>query len=103
MTVEYDVLEYRRELMVSKLAVWQETKDPCDHGHVEHTAADHLGRRLVHSVSHGFGADWDYDAVLEFIRTATAIGAAIEGERKRSGHIGVKGADGSVMGFECVP
>ena len=59
---------------IPRLAVWQETRDPCDHCHVEHTAADHFGRRLVHSVSpKGFGADWDEAGAVEFITKAIRI------------------------------
>jgi hypothetical protein len=57
-----------------RLAVWQEERDPCERGHVEHTADDHLGRRLVHSVSpKGFGADWDEAEAHAFIEKAVRI------------------------------
>jgi hypothetical protein len=57
-----------------RLAVFQETRDPCEAGHVEHTADDHLGRRLVHSISpKGFGADWDEDPARAFIAKAVRI------------------------------
>src|SRR5258706_6309329 len=57
-----------------RLAVFKETRDPCEKGHVEHTIDDHLGRRLVHSVSpRGFGADWDEAGARAFIEKATRI------------------------------
>ena len=96
-------IEDRRELMISKLADWQETKDPCEQGHVDHGPSDHYGRKIVHSRSaHGFGADWDYDAVVEYIQTATEVGSVIENLPRR-GHVPVRGADGRIMAFECEP
>lgn len=66
--------ELTKEQALARLEPFQEEVDPCGHGHVEHTAADHLGRRLIHSVSpHGFGADWDAEGVIEFIEAAERI------------------------------
>jgi hypothetical protein len=73
-TTEAPAVELTAEEALPRLVVWQETRNPCKHGHVEHTADDHLGRRLVHSVSpKGFGADWDEDAAHAFIRKAIRI------------------------------
>jgi hypothetical protein len=67
-------VELTAEEALPRLAVWQEPRDPCERGHVEHTASDHLGRRLVHSVSpKGFGADWDEADARAFIEKALRI------------------------------
>ena len=59
---------------LARLRPFQEHVDPCEHGHVDHDATGHLGRRLIHSVSpKGFGADWDEEDVVAFIRTSTRI------------------------------
>lgn len=66
--------ELTKEQALARLVPFQEHVNPCDHGHVEHTADDHLGRRLIHSVSpHGYGADWDAEAVVAFIEAAARI------------------------------
>ena len=65
-----------REYAIARLNVWQEHVDPCEHGHVDHTEADHLGRRLVHAMAGGFGADWDYDEAVAYIQAADAIAPA---------------------------
>lgn len=106
-TVTPDVLEWRRARMIEKLADWHEEIDPCADGHVEHGPEGHIGRHLVHSVSeHGFGAVWDYDAVVAYIQTATEIGVSIEAERTRESHIPVRGTgdpDRRIMFFEVRP
>jgi hypothetical protein len=59
---------------LTRLAVFQTHRDPCEDGHVEHTAEDHLGERIVHSISpHGFGADWNEDGARAFIEKAVRI------------------------------
>lgn len=67
----------RVERLVAALDVFQETVDPCADGHVEHGADAHLGRRLVHTYVGGLiGADWDYDAAVEYIRASQVVAPA---------------------------
>lgn len=74
MALETPVVELTAAEALPRLAVFQEEHDPCENGHVEHTAADHLGRRLVHSISpKGFGADWDEEGARAFIEKAVRI------------------------------
>lgn len=98
-----DAIELTAAEAAKRLAVWHETRDPCENGHVEHTAADHLGRRLVHSVSpKGFGADWDEADVHAFLAKAIRIV-----DLERDGHgLAVFSDDGRGprwMKFETVP
>lgn len=73
MTTE-NAVELTADEAMGRLIVWQESHDPCENGHVEHTAEDHLGWRVVHSRSpHGFGADWDEDNARAFIAKAIRI------------------------------
>ncbi len=73
-TEELQAIELTADEACERLIVWQESRDPCERGHVEHIAEDHLGRRLVHSRSpRGFGADWDADSAIAFIRHAVRI------------------------------
>lgn len=106
LTISPEQLEFRKELMLAALNDWTETVDPWEHGHVEHGAEGHIGRHLVHTISkHGFGADWDYEAAVAYIRAAKEVGAAIEPiegrPRLRSGHIYVLGADDRFIAFDC--
>ena len=74
MNTESTAVELTADEAIERLIVWQETYDPCEGGHVEHTSDDHLGRSLVHSRSpKGFGADWDEEAVRLFIKKAIRI------------------------------
>lgn len=82
--------------LIARLAVWQEQIDPCERGHVEHGPEVHLGRRLVHTMAGSFGADWDYDDAVEFIRSADAIGL-----REFAGHAGAH-KDGKWIGFAVI-
>lgn len=62
------------EQALARLRPFQPPVDPCERGHVEHTEADHLGRSIIHSVSpKGFGADWDAEGVVEFIKASQRI------------------------------
>ena len=84
-----------KERLIAALDDWTETRDPCEHGHVEHTAADHVGRRIVHTMAGPFGADWDYDDAVAYIRSAIAMkpGAML------MGHVPVMGPDGRTVHF----
>lgn len=61
------------ELLIAKLNVWQEHRDPCESGHVEHTAEDHVGSKVVKAWAGAFGADWGLDEAVAFIRSAVEI------------------------------
>ena len=62
------------EEALARLRPFQEHIDPCSDGHVEHDASGHLGRRLIHSYSpSGFGADWDEESVVAFIKASKRI------------------------------
>lgn len=92
-------LAERIEYVIDHLDVFQETRNPCKNGHVEHTAEDHLGRRTVHTMSLGsglaLGADWDVDEAIAFIRRATKIKRA----RISMGHPFVVMADDRIIAF----
>lgn len=81
------------EELVAMLDDFTESVDPCAHGHVEHGENDHIGRRLVHTMSNFLGADWDYNDAVEFIRSADRIGS-----RELMGHRGAL-KDGRWIGF----
>lgn len=88
---------------IARLAVWQEHRDPCESGHVEHTAEDHLGRRLVHSVSpKGFGADWDEAEAHAFIAKAIRI-VDLERGSHRIAVFSDDGAGPRWIRFDAVP
>lgn len=74
--------------LIGALEVFQETVNPCEDGHVEHTAHDHFGRRIVHSMAGMMGADWDYDAVIDFIEKADDIRFASNPMHRATGHAG---------------
>lgn len=84
-----------KERLIAALEVWQEHHDPCENGHVEHTAQDHDGRRLVHTFAGPFGADWDADRAIAYIRDAVAVYPG----QMALGHVPVKGADGQRVAF----
>ncbi len=59
------------------------------------------GRTIVHSLSrHGFGADWDLEAVLGFIATAVRIGwnDGVEGNRPGAHSLYVVGLEPAMFG-----
>lgn len=74
MTTDTERQTVELEDAIARLEVFQTHVDPCEHGHVDHGPDDHLGRKIVHSLSpKGFGADWDADGAEEFIRGAKRI------------------------------
>jgi hypothetical protein len=98
-TEAIETIELTAEEAIARLRPFQEHRDPCEKGHVEHTADDHLGRRLIHSVSpKGFGADWGEDAVVDFIRRAARIV-----DLQRSSHTLAVFSDGRWIRFEAAP
>lgn len=66
-------LEESKQRLIAALEDFTTSVDPCEHGHVEHTAADHIGEHIVHTMAGSFGADWSYDKAVEFINGADKV------------------------------
>jgi len=89
-----------KERLIAALEVWQETIDPCEQGHVEHGAEAHIGRRLVHTMAGGMGADWDYEEAVTFIRAADAVvKSPVLSMAAVTGHGGAARVDGRWIAF----
>jgi hypothetical protein len=74
MTTEVEpTLRESKDRLIAALDVWQEPIDPCANGHVEHGPEGHVGRRIVHTMAGTFGADWDYEAAVAYIRSADRV------------------------------
>lgn len=73
--------------LIAALEDWQEQIDPCKNGHVEHGPEAHQGRRIVHTYAGAFGADWDYESAVDFIRSADLV-VRTTGFMKAIGHGG---------------
>jgi hypothetical protein len=99
-TTEALLTDTAREDAIARLEPWQDTVDPCEHGHVEHGPEAHLGRRIVHSFSGTMGADWDYEAVVDFIRAADDIRVLTKGLAHGMGHSLAVHSAGRWIAFE---
>jgi hypothetical protein len=91
-------LEDSKERLIAALEDFTETLDPCQDGHVEHGPEDHIGRRIVHTMAGAFGADWDYDEAVEFIRGADKVIRA-NGMAAALGHGGAAYNNGRWVAF----
>ena len=91
-------LEESKARLIAALDDFTESVNPCAHGHVEHSAADHIGRRTVHTMAGAFGADWDYPEAVEYINAADKV-IRTGGITAAMGHGGAAQKDGRWIAF----